>query len=203
MKKIVLALFLFSASLSAQEYPMYSINTFSGVDFGNVGFSSSQGAMTQRFSTNVVGFGTSLNPYKGLKIDVSVMQRSNMGPVMLDASNDLYTFNVTQFDLAPTAQFAIENGGMFNFGAGVLGAVINNAIQETNLVNIDLIEDGYIRPIGFGGVLTCGYIQRISTNVNGFVTYKYSSLISNPETDVDQQLILTNNSIYAGVQVVF
>lgn len=203
MKKVLLIVLLFAGTLSAQEYPMFTINTFSGVDFGRVGFASDQAIMTQRVNSNVVGFGTSLNPYKGFKLDLSLLQRSNLGPFMLDASDDLYVVNITQIDIVPTAQFAIENGGIFNFGAGVSGSLLNQASQITRYGNFDLLAEEKINPIGFGGVLSLGYVQRISTNVNGFISYKYSTLLSNPELDSGQEVIITNNSIYAGVQVVF
>ena len=203
MKKALLIAVLFAGTLSAQEYPMFTINTFSGVDFGRVGFASDQGIMTQRVNSNVVGFGTSLNPYKGFKLDLSLLQRSILGPFMLDASDDLYVVNITQVDIVPTAQFAIENGGMFNFGAGVSGSLLNQVSQITRYGNFDLLAEEKINPIGFGGVLSLGYVQRISTNVNGFISYKYSTLLSNPELDSGQEVIITNNSIYAGVQVVF
>lgn len=203
MKKVLLIVLLFAGRLSAQEYPMFTINTFSGVDFGIVGFASDQGIMTKRVNSNVVGFGTSLNPYKGFKLDLSLLQRSNLGPFMLDASDDLYVINITQIDIVPTAQFAIENGGMLNFGAGVSGSLLNQAAQITRYGNFDLLAEEKVNPISFGGVLSLGYVQRISTNVNGFISYKYSTLLSNPELDSGQEVIITNNSIYAGVQVVF
>ena len=110
MKKVLLIVLLFAGTLSAQEYPMFTINTFSGVDFGRVGFASDQGIMTQRVNSNVVGFGTSLNPYKGFKLDLSLLQRSNLGPFMLDASDDLYVLNITQIDIVPTAYLLIDGG---------------------------------------------------------------------------------------------